>query len=117
MFDDISNSYLETDMNLGKEPYIDSETSGSTCVSVLIFGRRILCANLGDSCAGHIFLNNEGRYELEMLNREHTPNLMDERKRVLEEGGRIEPFKGIQNFKKFRSIWQICWTSKSLEKV
>jgi len=91
---DIIKAVYETDNSLGNASYLDAETSGSTCVFVLIGKDKLICANLGDSCAA--LVHHDGNTaSLEMLNREHKPEEEDERKRVLAAGGRIEPYKGM----------------------
>lgn len=86
--------FHETDKQLNASYSFNTDASGSTCVSVIVAGNKCLCANLGDSCAGIIKLNNSNNWETEMMNREHKPTEDDERKRVENCGGRIEPFRG-----------------------
>lgn len=79
-------------MNKGNPMMTD--VSGSTCVAVITMKDKLVCANLGDSCAGLVTMNNDN-WELIMLNREHKPSEKDERDRIESSGGRVEPFRGI----------------------
>jgi serine/threonine protein phosphatase PrpC len=44
-------SFQVTNVKLKNDLYVDSSLSGSTCVSVLYRGDRLICANIGDSRA------------------------------------------------------------------
>ena len=71
---------------------IDIYFSGSTCVSILIVGNKLFCANIGDSRA-ILGRDNDGYIEGIPLNRDHKASEPDEEKRILLSGGRIESFK------------------------
>ena len=49
--DALSNSFRFTNSCLFESSGLDLYFSGSTCVSVLIVGNKIFCANVGDSRA------------------------------------------------------------------
>jgi serine/threonine protein phosphatase PrpC len=49
--DALSSSFLYTNQQLYSSSGIDIYFSGSTCVSVLIVGNKVFCANVGDSRA------------------------------------------------------------------
>jgi serine/threonine protein phosphatase PrpC len=89
----IVQSFMETDSELNSSKHIDTDESGSTGVIVLSLGRRIYCANVGDSSAG-LITGEDKEPKLKRLNREHTPSLADEKQRILNCGGRVEPAKG-----------------------
>lgn len=74
------------------ESNIDIYFSGSTCVSVLIVGNKVFCANVGDSRAV-LAREIDGKLMGYPLNRDHKANEPDEEKRILMAGGRIESFK------------------------
>lgn len=81
-----------------KKAHFDVSLSGSTAVSVLLIGRLIICANVGDSRAvlGSYFQSQTNKPWVAVpLSRDHKPNLPDEKKRILMHKGRVEPFKGI----------------------
>ena len=70
---------------------VDSTFSGSTCVSVLLvsdqFGRKLICANVGDSRAVLGGLSRVG-----VLSNDHKPDLPIEKKRILARRGRVSPY-------------------------
>ena len=70
---------------------IDSSLSGSTCVALVIFQHKLICANLGDSRAVLSRFEN-GSYSTLVLSRDHKPTEPDEEQRILENNGRIQPF-------------------------
>jgi serine/threonine protein phosphatase PrpC len=90
----IVRAFHESDKQLNSNYTFNTEASGSTCVSVLVAGNKCLCANLGDSCAGILKQKINETWEIEMMNREHKPTEEDEKRRVENCGGRIEPFRG-----------------------
>lgn len=68
--------------------------SGSTCVSVVIVGNKVYCANVGDSRAILISeSNDEPGFTCKALSRDHKPDDEREAKRILENDGRIDTFK------------------------
>lgn len=89
----IIKAFIQTDTDLNKNGNIGTDTSGSTCVSVIMVRDQMICANLGDSCAAQVCCQDE-TWTLEMLNREHKPCEKDERDRVESCNGRVEPFRG-----------------------
>lgn len=89
----IVRAFLSTDAEMNKSNPMMTDVSGSTCVAVITMKDKLVCANLGDSCAGLVTMQNEN-WELIMLNREHKPTEKDERDRVESSGGRVEPFRG-----------------------
>lgn len=70
------------------------ELSGSTCVMVFIDGQKIYTANVGDSRAIMCCISNK-IIQGKAITRDHKPDEPDEATRILNQGGRIEPFKGI----------------------
>jgi len=68
---------------------IDSSFSGTTAVCSYIHGDQIYCANAGDSrCVlGSI---EDGKWVARDLSIDHKPSRPDERKRILECGGRVD---------------------------
>lgn len=49
--DALAVSFKHTTQVLGQNSGIDLYFSGSTCVSILIVGNKVFCANVGDSRA------------------------------------------------------------------
>lgn len=71
--------------------------SGSTCVSVLIVGTKIFCANVGDSRAVLIRAQQAHSDSIVAipLNRDHKADEPDEEQRILKSGGRVQPYRDI----------------------
>lgn len=86
--------------------------SGSTAVTVLLVGNRLICANVGDSRAVlasckypkeikgielpeefKTLPDNEKIWLALPLSRDHKPDDEEELKRILESNGRVEPYK------------------------
>ena len=86
-------AFLSTDAEMNKANSAMTDVSGSTCVTVVGMKNKLICANLGDSCAGLVSLEGDS-WMLHMLNREHKPTEKDERDRVEGSNGRVEPFRG-----------------------
>lgn len=89
----VVRSFLTIDSEMNKQLGQLTDVSGSTCVSVLAMKDKLICANLGDSCAA-LITDEGGEWHLQMLNREHKPTEADERERVEVSNGRVEPFRG-----------------------
>jgi serine/threonine protein phosphatase PrpC len=73
----------------GRSLFLDS--SGSTCVSVLISGNRLFCANVGDSRA--ILVSKEQHNSgpsFTALSRDHKPEDLEEAQRIIMNNGRID---------------------------
>ena len=93
--DDLSQVLIDTfimeNNSLLRNKQIDSDMSGSTCVSVIYTPQKLIIANLGDSrCVlGKRINNNEWKYE--NLSRDHKPNVKEEADRIIKKGGRIRP--------------------------
>ncbi len=66
----------------------DFSFSGTTCVIVFLVGKKIICANAGDSRAIMISKTQEF-YTVKALSRDHKPDLELERKRIESKGGSI----------------------------
>ena len=75
----------------------DVDYSGSTVVIALVLGRRLICANVGDSRAVLGSLKGpdaQKAWVAAPLSRDHKPDLPDERRRILQSEGRVEQFQG-----------------------
>ena len=68
--------------------------SGSTAVITFISNNQIICANCGDSRAILISENN-----IIQLSRDHKPELPEEKKRIIECGGRVDKIYGMGPFR------------------
>ena len=95
--DDLSQTIKQTfemeNNSLLRNKQIDSNLSGSTCVSVIYTPEKLIIANLGDSrCVlGKKINNNE--WKAENLTRDHKPSIPEEAERIKSYGGRIRPMK------------------------
>ena len=90
--DNLSQVLIETFLMennfLKNNKQIDSDLSGSTCVSVIYTPYKLTITNLGDSrCVLGKKVNNEWKYE--NLSRDHKPNVKEEADRIKNAGGRI----------------------------
>ena len=70
--------------------------SGSTVVLTFISNNLIICANCGDSRA---ILISENENKIIALSRDHKPELPEEKKRILESGGRVDQIYGMGPFR------------------
>ena len=84
--------FVNTNKDLCKNPSIDTQFSGSTCVTIILTKNKIISANAGDSRAvmGR-FINNE--WISIDLSHDQKPNNPGEKERILSHGGRIEAYK------------------------
>ena len=88
----ISLTFVQTNLNLVNDDKVDTEFSGTTCSSLIICPQKIISANIGDSrCVLGKF---DGRnWKAKNLTRDHKPTDEEEKKRIIEKGGRIESYK------------------------
>lgn len=89
--DVIIQTFLEANYKLVTNEDINSTFSGSTCVSVIYTPEKLIVPNIGDSRAVMARFENN-KWKGVDLSRDHKPSEEDEKIRVLENDGRIEPF-------------------------
>jgi len=84
---------------------IDTDYSGSTCVSLIYTPEKIICANVGDSrCIMGRCINDS--WIPKPLSRDHKPTEKDEEKRIFSKKGRIEPYQDTKgNFIGPKRVW------------
>ena len=92
--DDLSKVLIETfkmeNESLKRYKQIDSDLSGSTCVSVIYTPKKLIIANLGDSrCV--LGTKNKNEWKYINLSRDHKPDIKEEADRIKKKGGRIRP--------------------------
>ena len=76
---------------MSRETDIDITFSGSTCVSLIFTPTKLICANVGDSrCILGKF--DEKKWFSKELSIDHKPDLELEKERILNNGGKIEPY-------------------------
>ena len=87
----IINTFLMENNALFRNQQIDSDLSGSTCISVIYTPKKLIISNVGDSrCVlGSRFGENDWKFE--SLSRDHKPNIKEEADRIKKNGGRIRP--------------------------
>lgn len=76
--DALAKSFEYTNRTLYGESGIDVYFSGSTCVTVLIVGNKIFCANVGDSRAVLARETDDHKLASFPLNRDHKASEPDE---------------------------------------
>ena len=101
----IKSAFVLENKSLLRNRQIDSDLSGSTCISTIYTPQKLIIANLGDS---RCFLGkckekeekdeNEKnkknvRWIAKNLSRDHKPTIPEEAERILKVGGRIRPMK------------------------
>ena len=88
----VSNTFVQTNLNLVNNSSIDCTYSGSTCTSLIFSPEKIISINVGDSrCVLGKFKDN--KWIAKNITRDHKPTEEDEKKRIIEKGGRIEAYK------------------------
>ena len=94
----LGTSITKTNEELIKSS-LDTKFSGSTLNLVLIQGRTLYCANVGDSrslLARRIVENEEKTSKKWMsiaLSRDHKPDIVEESKRIYASGGRVQAYQ------------------------
>ena len=87
------NIFLKADGALSKQNF-DVSFSGTTCVLVIQIGKKIICANVGDSRAILVYnnnnINNEQKTSIYNLSHDFKPDLPEEKKRIYKMGGIVE---------------------------
>ena len=72
----------------------DVRFSGSTCTSIITYGKKVYCANVGDSRTILIRANTNGDGCLvKSLSRDHKPDDPEESKVILANNGRIDSYR------------------------
>ena len=70
---------------------IDVMFSGTTCVSVVVEGKNLVCGNVGDSRAV-LVRGVQGKWESVDLSTDHKPSTPSELQRIQSHGGRVSPY-------------------------
>ena len=87
-----STTFVQTNLNLINNSQIDCTYSGSTCSSLIFSPEKIISINVGDSrCVLGQFKDN--KWIAKNITRDHKPTEEEEKKRIIEKGGRIEAYK------------------------
>jgi serine/threonine protein phosphatase PrpC len=86
----IEQCFIQVDKELRAGP-VDVDLSGTTCNVIYIRGKQLLCANCGDSRAVLARLEGSLWKSIE-LSTDHKADLPDEHQRIINAGGRVEPY-------------------------
>ena len=90
--DAITHAFITENNSLLRNKMIDSNLSGSTCISVIYTPLKLIIANIGDSrCILGKLVNKQWKHE--NLSRDHKPTIKEEADRIKKKGGRIRPMK------------------------
>ena len=106
----IKSTFIAENKALLRNKQIDSDLSGSTCISTIYTPKKLIIANLGDSrCILGKCIEKENmgekdeilgenqkkklKWVAENLSRDHKPTIPEEAERILKIGGRIRPMK------------------------
>ncbi len=106
----IKTAFILENKSLLRNRQIDSDLSGSTCISVIYTPQKLIIANIGDSrCMIGKCIEKENfeekdeiigektkkniKWVAENLSRDHKPTIPEEAERILKVGGRIRPMK------------------------
>ena len=103
----IESIYKDTNEEMNSDERIDSTLSGSTCVGGLFTPSRFFCINVGDSrCVLFKYDKSKNIWSFSNLSRDHKPNDINEKKRIIEKGGIVEPYKNEEgNFLGPERVW------------
>ena len=73
----------------------DVRFSGSTCTSMITYGRKVYCANVGDSRTILIRASPEtpSGCTVKALSRDHKPDDPEESKHIIANNGRIDSYR------------------------
>ena len=106
--DDLSSTikqiFLSENRALLRNKQIDSDLSGSTCISVIYTPEKLIIANIGDSRAvlgkyverendNDKKRNDKFKWVAKNLSRDHKPIIPEEAERIIKKGGRIRPMR------------------------
>ena len=102
----IKETFIIANDKLVENQEIDCIFSGTTCVSVIFTPEKLICPNIGDSRAVLARYNkNEKKYIAIDLTRDHKPTELDEKQRIIENDGKIQPFIEDGEFVGPERIW------------
>jgi len=102
----IKETFIIANDKLVENQEIDSIFSGTTCVSVIFTPIKLICPNIGDSRAVLARYDiNKKKYISIDLSRDHKPTESDEKKRIIENDGRIQPFLEDGEFVGPERVW------------
>lgn len=83
-------AFSETELLLNQQ--YDTNLSGSTVTLVLFQGNKITSINAGDSRAIKVAIV-ANKVKVTQLTNDHKPDLIEEKQRIINSGGRIDSYK------------------------
>ena len=92
LYSTMKQVFVNTNKDLCKNPNIDTQFSGSTCVTIILTKNKIISANAGDSRAVMGRYINDEWINID-LSHDQKPNNPGEKERIIAHGGRIEAYK------------------------
>ena len=87
--ENIKNVFKKINQEIYNNKNLESNMSGTTVVSLFLTTDKIMCVNLGDSRAA-LFKYDNGLYYSKNLSRDHKPSEPDEKKRIINNNGRVK---------------------------
>ncbi|CAM9148873.1 unnamed protein product [Chrysoparadoxa australica] len=100
----LKKSFIGNNEALHSDPGVDDSLSGTTAVGVLLHGRDMWVANVGDSRA-IVCQEHEGRIVAKPLSCDQTPYRKDERERVKACGARVMSMDQIEGLEPVHENW------------
>ena len=102
----ITETFILVNSMLISNENINSLFSGSTCISVIFTPEKLIVPNIGDSRSVLGRYNKVTKsYKAIDLSRDHKPTENDEKKRIYENDGRIQPFTEEGEFVGPQRVW------------
>ena len=84
--------FIKTNNDLCRNDLVDTQFSGSTCVTIILTKNQIISGNVGDSRAVMGRYINGNWINID-LTKDQKPDTPEEKERILKRGGRIESYK------------------------
>ena len=92
LYKTMKDVFIRTNKDLCQNDLIDTQFSGSTCVTIILTKNQIISGNVGDSravmgrCINGEWINID-------LTKDQKPDTPEEKERIIKRGGRVESYK------------------------
>ena len=92
LYKTMKDVFIRTNKDLCQNELIDTQFSGSTCVTIILTKNQIISGNVGDSravmgrCINGEWINID-------LTKDQKPDTPEEKERIIKRGGRVESYK------------------------
>ena len=86
----IKRKFNEIDEDISRNKNFDSDFSGSTCNILMLINNSIICANVGDSRAIVVEMDDNLNFKSISISIDHHPTVNSEKERILAKGGIIK---------------------------